>query len=140
MRKLICIALISLCLAVSVHAQTPVSYKLEVWTAGSNVDTGLPIKSIDFVPTQITCNQVPQPVPAQVFNPTKFYFDDVNNPGKVCGANFPSTYLDNIPNGSGYFNTLTYATAEALVAPRSAASNFFTRMILNVLTGLKVIR
>lgn len=121
------------------EAQTPTNYKLEVWTSGSNPDTGLPVKSIDFTPTQLVCNQAPIPVTPTTLNPTRFYIDDTANPTKVCLASLPSTYLDSLPNGT-YFNTITYNTVEGLVAPRSAMSNPFIRQVLNALTGLKVVK
>ncbi len=121
-------------------ASNIVQVDLQIFAPGVSTVTGSPVSATSYLVALFTCNQVAPTVPATVTNPTRFFFDDVTNPGKVCLGTLVSSILPALPNTSGYLATVTVTDTTGQTAARSAASNpFGTVAAPTVRTGLKVL-
>ena len=125
MKKFLLASIVVGCAVTSVKGQAPniVSYTLDTFAQGATS----PMQSTPYQSTSIACNQVAPTVPTSVTNPTKFFFDDAANVGKVCIGTLGGTWLQAIPNGPGYYVTLTQTDNIGNTSARSAGSNPFVR-------------
>jgi len=140
--KRVLLAVLFVSLASIAHAQAPniTGYSLETYGPGVTPATGQPIQSTPYTSAAVQCNQTAPTVPNTVANPTRFFFDDAANPGKVCIGSLTSTYLQALPNGSGYTVYLTQTDNLGQTSARSAVSNPFGKQgIPAILTNLKVV-
>lgn len=139
MKKLLAILIVIL--GVGLSAQTPniTQYDQQVFSQGVNTVTGTPVWTNTYLSGTALCNQIAPVVPATVTNPSRLFFDDSANPGKVCIVPLSSTLLPALPNGVGFVSTITQTDNIGQASPRSAASNPFGRQgVPSALTGLKV--
>lgn len=122
-------ALVFFASAALAHAQAPniVSYQEQTFAPGVDPTTGSPIQTNTYAASLATCNQAPPVVPPTVTNPTRIFFDDAANAGKVCIVTLASALLPALPNGVGYVSTLSQTDNLGQTSPRSAASNPFSR-------------
>lgn len=117
-----------------------VQIDLQTFAPGVSTVTGAPLKSDTYLLGTIVCNSTAPAVPATVINPTRFFYDDLVNAGKVCIGTLVNTLLPSLPNQSGYLATVTATDNLGATSPRSAASNpFAVQAAPPARTGLKVL-
>lgn len=122
------------------HAQSPITsvtlkFFIQGGTTTVQTPTVMPI-------TSFVCNTTKPADPvAPVVNPTKIYFDDPVNVGKICLYTDPgSGVLFSVPFGTQVYEGRISATNAGGTGPDSSVSNSFSHPGAPplVLTGLKV--
>ena len=103
-----------------------------------NVGAPAPVQTETFLAAAVSCNQV-APTNTNTVNPTRIYWDDPANTGKVCIYTPTSgAPLLSLPVGS-FEGTLT-ANNQAGSSPESARVPFSKLAAPAVLTGLRFTR
>lgn len=122
------------------HAQSPitlVTFKVYVQGATTPIQTPTVMAITNFV-----CNTTKPTDPTSVqVNPTKIYFDDIVNTGKVCLYTDPGTgVLFSVPFGTQVYEARVSATNSGGTSPDSLVSNSFSHPGAppTAPTGLKV--
>ena len=141
--KIILAALVAVVLVAGLEAQAPniVSYQLSVWAPGVTAGTGAPISTTTYQAAAAVCDSAaPTVPPGNVLNPTRFFFDDLAKPGRVCIVPLNAAVLPGLPTGVGYTTTITQTDQLGQVSGVSAASNPFAKQgTPPVLTGLRLV-
>lgn len=134
-----------LLMAATVQAQVAPTDHYEVRFYNQGSPTAIQV-SPPIGPSSFTCNMVAPSVPPVVTNPTKLFFDDVANAGKVCLYTDPGTsggILFSVPlSGNVLEATINVFTTTGAASGESARSNTFTHpgQAPPVRTGFKAIQ
>jgi hypothetical protein len=118
-------------------AQTPT-------LTGVRLDVYIPtdlVKTIDsqvFAVSVITCGLTPSPANAATVNPNKAEWVDTADTTKVCRMDV--TQLINVLPAGNYVVRAFNHYSDGSIGGASTVSNPFTRFILTVPTGLRIVR
>lgn len=140
MRKLLVVtAFLGFASVASAQAPNVTSYTQEVFAPGVSTVTGSPMWTNVYTASAAVCNQTAPTVPPSVVNPTRVFFDDAANPGRVCIVTLVSGLLAALPNQSGYLTTMLQTDNLGQSSARSDPSNPFGRQgPPSKLTGVKI--